>query len=92
MIHGPCGAIDIRSPCMTDGRCNKRFPKSFVNESVTGFDGYPQYRGISTLNRVTLVPQTLCANILSKLSTAESSLNHRDHHAHKSNLAVVFNQ
>ncbi|XP_053595538.1 uncharacterized protein LOC128667851 [Microplitis demolitor] len=48
MIHGPCGIINSKSPCMKDNRCSKRFPKAFVNETITGEDGYPSYRRRST--------------------------------------------
>ncbi|XP_045500045.1 uncharacterized protein LOC123697545 [Colias croceus] len=44
MIHGPCGAFNVNSSCMQDGRCTKRYPKALVEETVTGHDGYPKYR------------------------------------------------
>ncbi|KAJ8723199.1 hypothetical protein PYW08_003111 [Mythimna loreyi] len=44
MVHGPCGTLNPSSPCMKDGRCTKRFPKQFTNETITGEDGYPSYR------------------------------------------------
>ena len=44
MVHGPCGLINTNSPCMKDGRCTNKFPKRFINETVTGEDGYPTYR------------------------------------------------
>ncbi|XP_075451755.1 uncharacterized protein LOC142492724 [Ascaphus truei] len=44
MIHGPCGNININSPCMKDGTCTKKFPKQFLLETQSGDDGYPRYR------------------------------------------------
>lgn len=44
MIHGPCGTFNSSSPCMKEGRCTKRFPKKFCDETVTGENGYPWYR------------------------------------------------
>ncbi|XP_039969990.1 uncharacterized protein LOC120781834 [Bactrocera tryoni] len=50
MIHGPCGNLNRSSPCMVDGKCTKRFPKDFTNDTVTHVDGYPIYRRRSTEN------------------------------------------
>jgi len=44
MIHGPCGAFNLNSPCMKDGKCTKGYPRRFVKETQTGNDGYPTYR------------------------------------------------
>jgi len=44
MIHGPCGAFNMTSPCMEEERCKKRFPKPFTNDTITDIDGYPLYR------------------------------------------------
>ncbi|XP_044575241.1 uncharacterized protein LOC123259044 [Cotesia glomerata] len=44
MIHGPCGTFNRSSPCMSDGKCTKNFPKDFTNDTITNVDGYPIYR------------------------------------------------
>ncbi|XP_057335011.1 uncharacterized protein LOC130673819 [Microplitis mediator] len=44
MVHGPCGQINHKSPCMQDGKCSKKFPKQFVSETETGNDSYPKYQ------------------------------------------------
>lgn len=44
MIHGPCGPMNVNSPCMVDGRCCKRYPRQLISDTVTGIDGYPLYR------------------------------------------------
>ncbi|XP_015919286.2 uncharacterized protein [Parasteatoda tepidariorum] len=44
MIYGPCGILNQQSPCMKDGKCTKRYPRSFLKETQTGEDGYPLYR------------------------------------------------
>ncbi|GBN09155.1 hypothetical protein AVEN_240526-1 [Araneus ventricosus] len=44
MVHGTCGSINPRSPCMKDGICTKRYPRLFLKETQTGQDGYPLYR------------------------------------------------
>lgn len=44
MIHGPCGVLNPRAQCMKDGKCSKRYPMSFSNETKKRDDGYPSYR------------------------------------------------
>ncbi|GFU72660.1 uncharacterized protein LOC104236095 [Trichonephila clavipes] len=44
MIHGPCGAFNNNSPCMSDGKCTKRYPRKLISDTITGNDGYPLYR------------------------------------------------
>ncbi|KAF7844087.1 ATP-dependent DNA helicase PIF1-like [Senna tora] len=44
MIHGLCGTINPRSPCMQKGKCKRHFPKPFVPYTIQGNDCYPLYR------------------------------------------------
>jgi hypothetical protein len=49
MVHGPCGDINPKSPCMVKDnngnlKCSKGFPKDFIEESVISDDGYPKYK------------------------------------------------
>ncbi|VDK69556.1 unnamed protein product, partial [Onchocerca ochengi] len=44
MIHGLCGTLNPKSPCMMDGKYSKRYPRAFIFNTVTGSDGYPLYR------------------------------------------------
>lgn len=44
MVHGPCGRMNVKCPCMKDGVCSKRFPKSFCEETTVDQSGYPVYR------------------------------------------------
>ncbi|XP_074097681.1 uncharacterized protein LOC141526546 [Cotesia typhae] len=39
MLHGPCGDW-----CLIDGKCSKKFPRAFQNETVMDENGYPLYR------------------------------------------------
>ncbi|KAF8771706.1 hypothetical protein HNY73_019086 [Argiope bruennichi] len=50
MIHGPCGAFNMTSPCMENGKCKKNFPKPYTNDTITDIDGYPMYRRRNTDN------------------------------------------
>ncbi|XP_068486703.1 uncharacterized protein [Phaseolus vulgaris] len=44
MIHGPCGTLNSRSPCMKHNQCKKKYPKEFLEETRQGTDSYPQYK------------------------------------------------
>ncbi|GBN32331.1 hypothetical protein AVEN_206086-1 [Araneus ventricosus] len=48
MVHGPCGTININSPCMRDGQCCKSFPKQFKDDTDENVNGYPIYRRTAT--------------------------------------------
>ncbi|CAH9078837.1 unnamed protein product [Cuscuta epithymum] len=44
MIHGPCGQMNMSSPCMDKGHCTKHFPKKFSQRTTIDKSGYPKYR------------------------------------------------
>ncbi len=43
-MHGPCGTLMPNAPCMKDGRCSKRYPRNFQENTTENIDGYPIYR------------------------------------------------
>ena len=48
MIHGPCGKLNPKSPCMQDGICSKGYPKPFCDKTVINSDRtYPEYQRLS---------------------------------------------
>ncbi|XP_044735689.1 uncharacterized protein LOC123297922 [Chrysoperla carnea] len=50
MIHGPCGSLNFNAPCMSDGKCTKKYPKPYLDDTKTEDDGYPKYRRRSPKN------------------------------------------
>lgn len=44
MMHGPCGKDRPSSPCMDNGVCTKKFPRSFVPHTQINESGYVLYR------------------------------------------------
>nr|XP_027192716.1 uncharacterized protein LOC113787761 [Cicer arietinum] len=43
MIHGPCGILNKKSPCMVNGKCGKHYPKRFHDKTSIDEDGFPIY-------------------------------------------------
>lgn len=48
-LHGPCGEINIHSPCISNARdslpkCTKHYPRNFLEETSVQENGYPLYR------------------------------------------------
>ena len=52
MMHGPCGEINPKCPCMKNQGCSKRFPKSFNDETIIDDQGFPVYRRRATGVRI----------------------------------------
>ena len=44
MIHGPCGILNLNASCMKDGKCSKRYPRNFQENTIENEDGYPIYK------------------------------------------------
>ena len=44
MLHGPCGVVKPNASCMENGKCTKKFPKDFQEETVMDVNGYPLYK------------------------------------------------
>ncbi|KAL0706631.1 hypothetical protein Bca4012_073057 [Brassica carinata] len=44
MMHGPCGEDRKVSPCMEDGVCSKKFPRSYVSPTQVNDSGYIMYK------------------------------------------------
>jgi hypothetical protein len=58
MVHGPCGPNFLTAQCMEQGKCKKRYPRSFSEETRCDVDGYPEYRRRQT--RIFVDPKTQC--------------------------------
>ncbi|KAF8077404.1 hypothetical protein N665_1040s0008 [Sinapis alba] len=44
MMHGPCGVIKPRSPCMENNLCTKKFPRPYNDYTSIDQSGYVLYR------------------------------------------------
>ncbi|KAL7607546.1 hypothetical protein Lser_V15G15147 [Lactuca serriola] len=52
MLHGQCGLLNIRAPCMQDMKCTKHFPKPFLESTTFDENGYVRYRRRSNISHV----------------------------------------
>jgi hypothetical protein len=43
MVHGPCGPLNNSSPCMSEGKCTKFYPKEFCEQTVVRDNGFTEY-------------------------------------------------
>ena len=45
MIHGPCGQLNPKAPCMEEAKCTKKFPKPYQKyTTVDAVSSFPTYR------------------------------------------------
>nr|VDD08033.1 unnamed protein product [Brassica oleracea] len=44
MIHGPCGVMNPKSPCMDKNVCTKKFPRPYIDNTSVDKSGYILYR------------------------------------------------
>ncbi|CAN6817509.1 unnamed protein product, partial [Brassica oleracea] len=44
MIHGPCGPINLKSPCMENNVCTKKYPRPYNDSTSIDNSGYVLYR------------------------------------------------
>ena len=44
MMDGPCGHSHPKCPCMKDGRCSKKYPKEFQDDTSIDEAGFPVYQ------------------------------------------------
>jgi len=56
MVHGPCGLDFLNTQCMEQGKCKKRYPRSFSKEMRCDVDEYPEYWRYQT--RIFVDPKT----------------------------------
>lgn len=44
MIHGPCGELNFKAPCMKKRQCTKSFPRDYVENTVFEINKIPVYK------------------------------------------------
>ena len=48
MVHGPCGNLNPNAPCMIGGKCIRKFPKPFTENTTITDDSYARTRRSNT--------------------------------------------
>ncbi|XP_056687837.1 uncharacterized protein [Spinacia oleracea] len=63
MMHGPCGKLNPKCPCMkrkgNKEHCKSGYPKHFCDETTTSADGFPVYKRTATGETVSIRRATL---------------------------------
>ncbi|XP_013639239.1 PREDICTED: uncharacterized protein LOC106344395 [Brassica oleracea var. oleracea] len=54
MIHGPCGLLNLNSPCMENNVCTKKYPRPYNDNTSIDKSGYVLYRRRQDDNASTL--------------------------------------
>ena len=44
MMHDPCDSVYPKLSCMKDGKCSKKYPRQFSDETISNEDDYSIYR------------------------------------------------